>query len=166
MIQSIYHESRLDGRSWINHQTSHQSYDRFDQLKSNYDFYRDSFPSIILLWPWILELSLSNVIGLLLSIKVDRSHFDAHPNSYNRPTIANIHYKGSLRPMYYSIEIITDDWIEIQMISRMVMLSTSYSLTTICTRHSVSLHCRLEIHWYDRDIVIKTPWLSIQFWLQ
>ena len=56
----------------------HQSYNRFDQLKSNYDHYENSFSSITLLWPQTLELSLSNPIGLLFSIKIDRFHLDAH----------------------------------------------------------------------------------------
>ena len=129
-----------------------------------------------------LGLSLSNLIGLLLSIKIDRSYLDAHstpivdqlsPTSTTRihwdPYLCvsqtsaahceqQYHLKLKDQSHNYSIEIITDDRIEIQMISRIVMLSTNCSLTTICTHYPVSLYSRSETHlswrkWFVRQSI-------------
>ena len=128
------------------------------------------FSSITLLWLQTLELSLSNPIGLLLSIKIDRSHLDAHPT----PTVNQLSPTSTIRAHWdhvyvsaklqqshceqsyhrrsknhsqnYSIETITDDQVEMQVISHMIILGTSCSLTTIRTHCSIFLHCRLETH--------------------
>ena len=169
MIQSLYHESRLDCRSWINRQTSSSVIDKFDKLKSNYDPCENSFSSITLLWSQNLRLSLSNLIGLLLSIKINRFHLDAYPTltvdqlSPTSTTRAHwdyvyisiklqqphyeqsYHLKSKDHPYNYSIETITDDWVEIQVISRMVTLSTSYSLklSTLVTQYLYTIDQRL-----------------------
>ena len=67
------------------------------------------------------------------------------------------HLRSKNQSHNYSIETITNDRVEIQVISRIVMLGSSYSLTTIHTRHLVSLHCGLEIHLSQKKRSVRQP---------
>ena len=132
-----------------------------------------------------LRLSLSNLIGLLFSIKIDRSHLDAHPTptvdqlsptSTTRAHWDHIYVSVKLQQSYceqsyhcsskdhshnYSIKIITDDRIKIQVISHMITLSTGCSLITIRTCCLMSLQYRSEIYLPQRkQSVRRSIWID------
>ena len=162
MIQSLYRESQLDGRSWINCQTSssvidsirsspvvtsikisfHQSHycghrflDLASQISQNYSSLSRSVDPILmrtslLQWTNYRQHLLQKLIEthIYVSVKLQQSHCKQQ-----------YHLKSKNQSHNYNIETITDDRIKIQVISYMVTLSTSYFLTTICTRHPISI---------------------------
>ena len=92
--------------------------------------------------------------------------------SYSEPTIANIYYKDSYsygsylcvvklqQPYYeqsrhrklkdyshyYSIEYVTNEWMDIHVTTRVGHARYHYSLTITCTLSSVSSYYKLEMH--------------------
>ena len=70
-----------------------------------------------------------------MSVKLQQSHYEQL-----------YHHRSKDYSHNYSIVTITDDRLEIQVISRMITLNASCSLTTIRTHRSVSLYCKSKTH--------------------